>query len=98
MSVAIRSSSVCLKELSLTRHQTKMAGKETLSRTEHVDGELQLQLSELESIFMVIILILTMIDGKAHTLKGHADRFHHQSLNRLQTRHKFKVAYAKSTT
>lgn len=67
-SVTIRSSSVCSKELGLTRHQTKMAGKETKSGPKHVDIELQLQLSELESIFRVIILILTTIDGKLHTI------------------------------
>lgn len=48
-----------------------MAGKETKGRTKHVDIELQLQLSELESIFGVIILILTTIDGKLHTLTEH---------------------------
>lgn len=62
---------MCSKELSLTRHQTKMAGKETKSRTKHVDIELRLQLSELESIFGVIILILTTINGKLHTLTEH---------------------------
>lgn len=53
-----RSSSVCIKELSLTPEQATMAGNKTLSRTKHVDIELQLRLSGLESVFIVISVIL----------------------------------------